>query len=164
MRTGTLELFHAAGTAGVGAALLVCATGAPAQEYPSKPLRMVAAMAAGGGGDLNARRLAERLNRIVKQNVIVENIAGAAGNTAAVTVAGSTPDGHTLFFASHPILAVNPSLYDKLPFNPDRDFTPVALVSQTPHILPVNASLPASTVADLVALAKARPGALNFGS
>lgn len=125
---------------------------------------MVAAMPAGGGGDLNARRLADRLNKLWKQAVLVENVAGAAGNSAAVTVAGAAADGHTLFFASHPIFAINPFLYDRLPFNAERDFVPVVLVSEAPHVLLVNAALPTPKLKDLIALAKARPGTLNFGS
>jgi tripartite-type tricarboxylate transporter receptor subunit TctC len=134
-----------------------------AQDYPSKPLRMVAGMAAGGGADVNARRLAQILARIVKQSVVVDNIAGSAGNLAAQTVAGTGSDGHTLLFASHPILAINPLLYERLPFNPDQ-LTPVALVSQTPHILLVNSALPAASVSELVRYAKAGPGTVNFGS
>jgi len=146
-------------------ATLICA-GAHAQtapNYPTRPMRMVAGMAAGGGADLNARRLAEKLSKIFRQNVIVENVAGAAGNAAAVTVAGGNPDGHTIFFSSHPVFAVNPVLYDKLPFNPD-DFAPVVLVSQASHVLMANLSLPVASISDLIALAKAKPRTINFGS
>ena len=135
----------------------------PAPGYPNRPIRMVAGMPAGGGADLNARRLAVQLNRILKQNIVVENIAGAAGNAAAVTVSGGNPDGHTIFFSSHPVFAVNPVLYEKLPFNPN-DFQPVALVSQASHVLLATPSLPAAKVSDLIALAKTKPRAINFGS
>lgn len=124
---------------------------------------MVAGMPAGGGADLNARRLAAQLNRILKQNIVVENIAGAAGNAAAVTVSGGNPDGHTIFFSSHPVFAVNPVLYAKLPFNPG-DFQPVALVSQASHVLLANLSLPATRISDLIALARTKPRSINFGS
>ena len=134
-----------------------------APAYPNRPIRMVAGMPAGGGADLNARRLAAQLNRILKQNIVVENIAGAAGNAAAVTVSGGNPDGHTIFFSSHPVFAVNPVLYEKLPFNP-ADFQPVALVSQASHVLLANPSLAAAKVSDLIALAKTKPRAINFGS
>lgn len=134
-----------------------------APPYPNRPIRMVAGMPAGGGADLNARRLAAQLNRILKQNIVVENIAGAAGNAAAVTVAGGNPDGHTIFFSSHPVFAVNPVLYEKLPFNP-ADFQPVTLVSQASHVLLATPSLPAAKVSDLIALAKTKPRAINFGS
>ncbi len=134
-----------------------------APNYPTRPIRMVAGMPAGGGADVSGRRLAAQLNRILKQNIVVENIAGAAGNAAAVTVSGGNPDGHTLFFASHPVFAVNPVLYDKLPFNPD-DFQPVAQVSQASHVLLATPSLAATRIADLIAFAKTKPRAINFGS
>jgi tripartite-type tricarboxylate transporter receptor subunit TctC len=142
----------------------VLAGAARAQEFPNRPVRVVAGMPAGGGADLNARRLSERLARLLGQNVVVQNVPGGAGTSAAVTVMGSTPDGHTLFFASHPILAVNPVLYPKLQYNADRDFAPVALVSQTPHVLLANAGIGAASVAELIALAKARPASLHYGS
>ena len=143
--------------------LLVCASTAHAQTYPTRPIRMVAGMPAGGGADVNARRLAAHLARILNQNIVVENIAGAAGNAAAVTVAGGNPDGHTIFFSSHPVFAVNPVLYDKLPFNPN-DFQPVARVSQASHVLLATPSLPATRVSDLITLAKGKPRSINFGS
>ena len=132
-------------------------------NFPNRPIRMVAGMPAGGGADLNARRLAERLSKILKQNIIVENIGGAAGNAAAVTVSGGNPDGHTLFFTSHPVFAVNPVLYEKLPFNPN-EFQPVVQVSQASHVLLANLSLPATRVSDLIALARTKPRGINFGS
>ena len=134
-----------------------------APTYPNRPIRMVAGMPAGGGADMSARRLAAQLGRILKQNIVVENIAGAAGSSAPVTVAGGNPDGHTILFTSHPVFAVNPVLYPKLPFNPD-DFQPVVFVSQAPHVLMANASLPASKVSELIALARSKPGTINFGS
>ncbi|MGZ5261236.1 MAG: Bug family tripartite tricarboxylate transporter substrate binding protein, partial [Burkholderiales bacterium] len=89
-----------------------------AQDFPAKPMRMIAAMPAGGGGDLTARWLAERLQAILRQNVIVENVAGAGGNIAAITVAKAPGDGYTIFFASDPIFSVNPFLYQKVGFDP----------------------------------------------
>jgi tripartite-type tricarboxylate transporter receptor subunit TctC len=142
---------------------VISVTTAQAQTFPNRPIRMVAGMPAGGGADMNARRLAAQLNRILKQNIVVENIAGAAGNAAAMTVAGGNSDGHTIFFTSHPVFAVNPVLYEKLPFNPN-DFQPVVLVSHASHVLLANLSLPASRVSDLIALAKTKPRAINFGS
>ena len=144
-------------------AIAVAAQAALAQDYPGKPLRMVAGMAAGGGADANARRLARMLNKILKQNVVVENVAGAAGNLAAQTVTDAGTDGNTLLFASHPIIAINPLLYQRLPFNPDQ-LVLVVLVTQTPHILLVNSSVPASTLSEFVIHAKGNPGALNFGT
>jgi len=147
----------------IGALISASAMAQPAPGYPNRPIRMVAGMPAGGGADMNARRLAAQLNRILKQNIVVENIAGAAGNAAAVTVAGGNPDGHTIFFSSHPVFAVNPVLYERLPFNPN-DFQPVTLVSQASHVLLATPSLPATKVSDLIALAKTKPRAINFGS
>ena len=149
---------------GCAAALLTLAAGSPAQEYPVKSVRMIAAMPAGGGGDLTARWLAVRLQAILRQNVAVENIAGAAGNIAAANVARAPPDGYTIFFASDPILTVNPFLYQQLAFDAERDFAPVVLVADTSRTLLVHPSFPASTVAELVALARATPGRFNFGS
>ena len=147
----------------IGALISASAMAQPAPGYPNRPIRMVAGMPAGGGADMNARRLAAQLNRILKQNIVVENIAGAAGNAAAVTVAGGNPDGHTIFFSSHPVFAVNPVLYERLPFNPN-DFQPVTLVSQASHVLLATSSLPATKVSDLIAFAKTKPRAINFGS
>ena len=135
-----------------------------AQEFPSRSVRMVAPFPPGGGADINARRLAEKLTKLWGQTVIVDNIAGAAGGLAAVNVAKSKPDGYTLLYLTHPILAVNPALYDKLPYDADNDFAPVAHLGDNPNVLLVNASLQAANVSELVAAAKARPGSLNFGS
>ncbi len=145
------------------AVALTIAFSASAQNYPGKPLRLVAGMPPGGGADTNARRLAPILARVVEQTILIDNIPGGAGNLAAQTVAGGGSDGNTLLFASHPILAINPLLYERLPFNPDQ-LTPIALMSQTPHILLVNSALPAASVAELVRHAKAKPGTVNFGS
>jgi tripartite-type tricarboxylate transporter receptor subunit TctC len=135
-----------------------------AADFPRQPVRIVTANAAGGAADINARRLAERLNKKWDQPVIVQNLASAGGSVAAVAVATATPNGHTLLFAFHPLIAVNPILYAKLPFDADRDFAPVVLLTNTPHVLLVNAGFPATTVAEFVEVAKARPGSLNFGS
>jgi tripartite-type tricarboxylate transporter receptor subunit TctC len=135
-----------------------------AQQFPVKAVRMVAPFAAGGGSDISARRLAERLNATWKQAVVVQNIAGGAGNVAAATVASSEPDGYTLFFASLPILVTNPVLYANLPFDAGRDFAPVVLLAENPNVLLVAAASPASSLRELITLAKANPGRLNFGS
>ena len=145
-------------------ALALAVSPASAQDFPTRSVRVIAPFPPGGGTDINVRRLSERLSRMWKQPVIVENLAGGACNVAAVAVAGSQPNGYTLFFASLAIFAVNPVLYDKLPFDPDRDFAPVVLVSDTPHVLLVSSTFPAANVAELIAAAKARPGSLHFGS
>ncbi|MDB5808440.1 MAG: protein bugT-like protein [Betaproteobacteria bacterium] len=135
-----------------------------AQEYPVKSVRIVAPFPAGGGTDLNVRRLAEQLGKLWGQPVVVENIAGAAGGVAAVNVARSKPDGYTLFLITHPILAINPVIYDKLAYDADKDFAAVVQVSETPSVLVVNPSLQVAKVSELITLAKANPGALRFGS
>lgn len=144
--------------------LAAYATSPCAQEYPNRTVRIVVPFPPGGGADLGARRLAERLNRLWSQPVIVDNIAGAAGGLAATSVAKSKPDGYTLFFVTHPILTINPALYEKLPYDPENDFTAVVHLSELPTVLLVNPSLQAGTVAELVSAAKARPGTFNFGS
>ena len=129
-----------------------------AQEFPNRSVRLVAPFAPGGGADINARRLAERLSKLWGQQVIVDNIAGAAGGLAAVNVAKSKPDGYTLLYLTHPILAINPALYEKLPYDADNDFAPVAHLGDNPNILLVSLSLQAASVAELVTAARARPG------
>jgi tripartite-type tricarboxylate transporter receptor subunit TctC len=145
------------------AALAAVAPGI-AQEFPARTVRIVAPFAAGGGGDVNARRLAERLTRAWGKSVVVENVTGAAGNVGAAAVAKAAPDGYTLIFASHPILTANQWLYPRLPFDADKDFAPVIHVSDTPHVLLAHPALPAAGLAQLIALAKRRPGELAFGS
>ena len=127
-------------------------------------MRIVAATPPGGAADVNARRLAERLSRMWKQPVVVQNLSGGAGNVAAFAIADATPNGYSLLFAAHPVLAVNPLLYPKLPFNADRDFTPVVLLSKMPHVLLANLTQVPATLPELIALAKAKPGTLNFAS
>lgn len=148
------------------AASLIMFAGAAAfaQAFPSQPVRIVGANPAGGAADVNARRLAERLSRKWGQSVVVQNQPGAGGSVAANTVANATPNGHTILFAFHPMLAVNPILYRDLPFDADKDFASVIFISKTPHVLLVNPSLPAASVADFIALAKAKPGTFHFGS
>jgi tripartite-type tricarboxylate transporter receptor subunit TctC len=135
-----------------------------AQNFPTQPVRIVAATPPGGAADVNARRLADRLSKLWRQPVVVQNLSGGAGNVAAAAVADATPNGYSLLFAAHPVLAVNPLLYAKLPFNADRDFTPVVLLSKMPHVLLANPAQTPATLPELIALAKARPGSLNFAS
>lgn len=144
-------------------ASLGCLSASSAENFPSRPARFISAMAPGGSGDLNARRLADALKTKWGQSVVVENRSGAGGNIAAVAAAAATPDGYTLFFASVQIFTVNPTLYEKLPFSLD-DFLPLVLISKTPHVLLVNSALPAANLAELIAFAKPKPDGLNFGS
>lgn len=137
---------------------------AHAQEYPTKAVRVVVPFAPGGGTDVNVRRLADRLNKLWKQPVIVENMGGGGGNLAAGSVASRPADGYTVFFTSLNVVALNPMLYTKLTYDADRDLIPVVLFSDTPHVLMVSAAFPAAKISDLIAAAKAQPGTLHFGS
>ena len=146
------------------ALLLVAASSAYAQTYPSKPLRFVVPFAAGGGSDLVARAVSAKLTEALGQTVVVDNRAGAAGTIGTDIVAKSPPDGHTLLLGSSGPLAINPSLYAKLPYDAARDFSPVALVTVMPFLLVVHPALPVRSLKEFIALAKARPNQLNYGS
>jgi tripartite-type tricarboxylate transporter receptor subunit TctC len=144
--------------------LLACVlTNVNAQPFPSRPVKIVIGFTPGGGVDINARLLASKLGDILGQPVIVENKPGAGTNIAAEFVAKSAPDGYTLFFNS-PAVAINMSLYRNPGYDVLKDYAPVAVFSDSTNILVVPASLPAKTVKELVALAKEKPGALNFSS
>ena len=134
---------------------------AGAQNYPTKPVRMITA-AAGGGVDFAARQIAAGLSEVFGQQVIVENRGGSA-LTAAEPVARSAPDGYTLLFYGS-ALWLTPFMRESTPYDPVRDFAPISLTNRSPNVLVVHPSLPVKTVKDLIALAKARPGALNFAS
>jgi len=144
------------------AAVLAIAIPAHAQTYPSKPIRIIVPYPAGGTSDILARTIGQRLSESLGQPVVVENKPGANGNVGADFVAKSPPDGHTLLLADIGALAISPSVYPTLPFDPVKDFAPVTMVAYSPHILVVHPSVPASSVHELVQLAKAKPGKLNF--
>jgi len=134
-----------------------------AQQYPSRPLRMVVPFAPGGAADILARVLAHRMTENWGQQAIVDNRTGAGGIVGSEVVAKATPDGHTLLVTSSSH-AINASLYGKLPYDTLKDFTSIAPVAAISNVLIVNANVPAKTVAELVQLAKAKPGQLKFGS
>ncbi|TAK40018.1 MAG: tripartite tricarboxylate transporter substrate binding protein [Betaproteobacteria bacterium] len=144
--------------------LLAAAGGAAAQAWPAKPIRLIAPYAAGGPIDISARLLAPKLQQALGQPVLVENRPGAGGNIGADFVAKSAPDGYTLVIGAIATHAINPWLFAAMPYDPIRDFRPVALIVQVPNVLVVNNELPARSVKDLIALAKARPGKLDFAS
>jgi len=152
--------------ASLSAALAVSAlrAAAAADAYPSKPVRFVVAFPPGGGTDIIARSIAQRLTVRLAQQVVVDNRPGAGGNIGTDIVAKSAPDGHTLLMGSAGPLAINASLFGKMPFDPIRDLAPVTLAASTPNVLVVHPSLRAATVRELIALAKARPGEINFAS
>jgi tripartite-type tricarboxylate transporter receptor subunit TctC len=137
---------------------------AQAQSYPTKPVRLVVGFAAGGSIDLTARLLAQELNKSLGQPFIVDNRAGAAGNIAAAYVAKAPPDGYTLLFSSNTPLAAGLVIYKKLPYDGRRDFAPIVLTVFQPNVLTVHPSVPAKSVKQLIALAKAHPGKLHFGT
>ena len=145
---------------------LLCALAAgeaDAQQYPSHPIRLVVGFAPGGGVDINARLLAPRLSEYLGQQVVVENKPGAGTNIANEFVAKSPADGYTLLINTG-ALAINMSLYSKLPFDAVRDFAPVSLFSESPNVLVVPAKLQIASVKDLVAMARKSPGKLNYSS
>lgn len=151
----------------VAALLLSLSLGAAgvalAQPYPDKPVRFVVPYPPGGGTDVIARIVQERFQAALGQPIVIENRGGAAGSLGTDVVAKSAPDGYTVLFtlSSH---TINPAIYPKLPFNTVRDFEPVGTVASLPQILVANNALPVNTVAELIALAKAKPGSLSFAS
>jgi tripartite-type tricarboxylate transporter receptor subunit TctC len=134
-----------------------------AQNYPSKPIRLVVGFTPGGGVDINARLLAVKLSEYLGQPVIVENRPGAGTNIANEFVAKAAPDGYTLLMAT-PVVLINMTLYKKLAFDTLRDFVGVAIFSASPNIMVVSASVPVTNVQQLLALARAKPGELNYSS
>lgn len=145
--------------------LFLCWPGvAPAKTYPDRPIHIVVPFPAGGSNDVVARFLGMKLSEITGQSVIVDNRAGANGNIGAEYVARSAPDGYTLLLTAPGPLAVNRALYEDLGFDPTTDFVPIALAASVQIVLTVNPKVKAKSVAELIALAKASPGKLNFGS
>ncbi|HZZ92750.1 MAG TPA: tripartite tricarboxylate transporter substrate binding protein [Usitatibacter sp.] len=133
-------------------------------DYPSRPVKIVVPFAPGGSTDVVARILADRLGAELKQSFVIENRPGAGGNIGADVVAKSAPDGYTLLMGTTGVLAINKFLYKDMPFDPERDFTPVSYTSLITNMLVVNPQLPVKTVPELIALAKSKPGALTFAS
>jgi len=148
----------------LAACVIASAQPAAAQTYPSRPVTIVAPYAAGGGADLIARLMAQKLGERLGQSFVVENRLGAGGVIAASSVAKATPDGYTLLVAASTQLAIQVTLHKQLPYDPATDFMPVALVASVPFVLIVNPSLPVHSVSELIALAKQKPGQLTFGS
>ena len=135
-----------------------------AATYPNKPIRLVVPFTPGGSSDILARAIGLELSKAWGQSVVIDNVPGAGGSIGADKVAKAAGDGYTLLMGHIGTLAVNPSLYPKLPYNPVTDFAPVAWVARVPNVLVVHPSVPAKTVQELVALGKSRPGQLNYGS
>jgi tripartite-type tricarboxylate transporter receptor subunit TctC len=150
----------------LAAAVLVTAIAqlAAAQQFPSKPVKMIVPFPPGGGTDILARPLAQKLSEKWGQPVIIENRGGAGGNIGVKAAADAEPDGYTIIFGVQGTHAVNPSLYANPGFDTLRDFAPLTLVANTPNILVVHPSVPATTIAQLIAYAKANPGKLNYAT
>jgi tripartite-type tricarboxylate transporter receptor subunit TctC len=144
--------------------LLGVPTVSPAANYPTRPVTLVVAFTPGGASDVLARLLGRKLEQILGAPFVIDNRPGAGGNVAAEAVAHSAPDGYTLLVGNNAILATNAALYRKVNFDAEADFAPIGLIGSQANILVVNPSVPASSMAELIALAKANPGKLNFAS
>jgi tripartite-type tricarboxylate transporter receptor subunit TctC len=135
-----------------------------AQDYPTQPVRLVVPYAAGGGTDAMARYFAKGLEQRLGQPFVIENRGGAGTTLGAALVANAAPDGYTILIGTSSTYAIAVSLYKKLPYDPTKDFAPLALLAEVPFVLIVNPSLPVNSVMDLVRLAKSKPGELSYGS
>jgi len=149
--------------AGLAAALTI-SFAAPAAEYPARPVTIIVAFTPGGPSDVLARILGKRLQDILHQPFIIENRPGAGGNIAAEQAKNSAPDGYTLLMGNNSILATNAALYKNLAYDAEKDFIPISLIGTQANILVVNPAVPAKSMAELITLAKANPGQLNFAS
>ena len=147
-----------------GMLLTLAATAAQAQAYPARPIRFVVPYAPGGPLDLIARAIGQKLTEATGQAVVVDNKPGAGGNIGADIVAKAAPDGYTIVMGAVATHAINPTLYPKIPYDPVKDFTPVAMVAVVPNVLVVNPILPVKSVKELIDFAKAKPSYLNFAS
>jgi len=145
-------------------AVLFSAPAAFAQSYPGKPVRIIVPYSAGGGTDIVARAVGQKLSEIWGQSVIVDNRAGASGMIGAEAAARASADGYTLLMATPAEVATNHHLYSKVSYNPERDFAPITLVAVTPLVVAANPDVPAKNIQELVALARARPGTLGFAT
>jgi tripartite-type tricarboxylate transporter receptor subunit TctC len=150
----------------IAAALAAMLIAAPvsAQDYPTKPVTIVIPFAAGGAGDILGRMLSPRLEKAFGRPFVVENKPGAGGVIGAVATSRAEPDGHTIMIAPSPTMAVNVTLYKKLPYDPVADFVPLAMAAQTPFVLVVNPSLPVKSMADLIKWVKAQKGKVSYAT
>ena len=155
-------MFRCLGAALLGAAAIAGASGAHAQAWPQRPLTMVVSQAAGNSPDVLCRIIAERLSRALGQQVVVENRPGAANVLGTQAVARSAPDGYTFLFATSAALTANPYTVKSLSYDPVRDFTPVAMIAKSTHVLLVNPDVPAKTLPELTALERSQPGKLSL--
>jgi tripartite-type tricarboxylate transporter receptor subunit TctC len=150
--------------AGLSLVAMLTPAWAQSQAYPQKPVKVVVAFTAGGTTDILARTVAQQLSDRLKQPFVIDNKPGAGGNLGTELVVRSAPDGYTLIVNSVGPIAVNPTLYGKLPYNPLTDLVPIVQIADVPNVLVIHPSVPANTLEELVAYAKAHPGKLNYGS
>jgi len=150
--------------AALAAAVLGGVRPAPAQNYPARSITLVVPFPPGGGVDAMARIVAEKLSLALKQNVVVDNRAGAGGNLGTRAVAKAEPDGYTLLLGHTGTISINPSLYANAGYDPRKDFAPIGLIASMPVALIAHPSFPARSVADVIAIARKEPGKLNFGT
>lgn len=146
------------------AMLLFAATAVSAQEFPVRSVRMIVPFAPGGPNDVLGRILAQKLSEQIGQQFIIDNRSGAGGSTGTAAAATATADGYTLLFSGTSSLAINPSLYKKLPYNATKDFAPISLAGTAPSLLATHMSVPAKSIKELISIAKKSPGKLNYGS
>src|SRR5207302_7668506 len=137
---------------------------AQAETYPTRPITLLVPAAAGGGNDTVARVVADKMGRILGQQIIIENRPGAGGGLAARQVAHSEPDGYTIGIGNPATLAIAPAMFPNVGYDPTKDFAPIGMIAASPHIILVNTDNPAHTLADLIAMAKKEPGKLTFAS
>jgi len=149
---------------GIGIALGIASVGSLAQQYPSRPIRLIIPFAPAGTNDIIGRVVAQKTSELLGQAIVADNRDGAGGTIGSTLAARSQPDGYTLLLGHIGTLAVNPTLYRKPGYDPLKDFTPITLVAKLPNLMAVNPKLPAKTVAEFIALAKAKRGGLSYGS
>jgi len=142
----------------------VLAIPAAADDYPSRPIRLVVPYAPGGGADSVARIVARRVSESIGQPIVVENRGGAGAILGTDLVAKAAPDGYTLLLGQSGPISINPAVYKALPYDPVKDFAPITMTTAYPYVLVVNSELPAKTLQEFVALARSKPGAMNYGS
>ena len=164
MRTGERAVLLIAGTLAATAAAYAQAQSIPAGNYPNRPIRMILPQSPGGPTDMIGRTIAQKLGDNLGQTVVPDNRSGAAGNVGCEIASKSAPDGYTILLGAPGCLTINPSLYQKLPFDPLRDFQPITQLTSGPEMLVVHPSVAATSVKELVALVKAKPNAFNFSS
>ncbi|GAA4334237.1 tripartite tricarboxylate transporter substrate binding protein [Pigmentiphaga soli] len=157
------QAMFARGAAAVAVLLSLACGAAAAQDYPNRPVRSIVGYPPGGAVDTNARILGQALSKLWGQSVVIENRGGAGSTIGTAMAAQAAPDGYAYLVVS-PAHAINATLYKKLPYDTEKDFAPVAQLTESPLILFVNPSLPVNSVAELIAYAKAHPGKLNYGS